>query len=164
MMQLYIYLNYDPSGDVTDGICRRYDAHSAADRCGYCTSASPRGNAVIGAVPYRPQEWIDDGARREQADIDEMVTFRTKPQPAIDLLTEVHARGLLLQDRGPRRRPSHHLPSDAQGETTRRTTCTAGSVTTIVTTSANLAPRANRCVFASNRIRGGSSFQTKKQR
>jgi SRSO17 transposase len=58
----------------------------------YCTYAS-RGQAIIGAVPYLPQEWIDDDSRREQAGIDETIAFRTKPQLALDLLTNLHTAG-----------------------------------------------------------------------
>jgi SRSO17 transposase len=45
-------------------------------------------------VPYLPQEWTDDEGRRQQASIDERVTFKTKPQLARDLLADLYAGGV----------------------------------------------------------------------
>jgi SRSO17 transposase len=60
----------------------------------YCTYATPCGHAIIDAVPYLPQEWIDDPERRARAGIDEAVVFATKPQLALGLLSDLHAAGM----------------------------------------------------------------------
>jgi SRSO17 transposase len=87
----------EKKGSLTAGVKRQYAGCvgkvTNAVNVVYCTYATPRGHAIIGAVPYLPQEWINDDTRREQAGIDETVTFRTKPQLALDLLTDLHAAG-----------------------------------------------------------------------
>jgi SRSO17 transposase len=87
----------EKKGTLTAGVKRQYAGCvgkvTNAINVVYCTYASPRGHAIIAAVPYLPKEWIDDAARRERAGIDEAVTFRTKPQLALDLLTELHDAG-----------------------------------------------------------------------
>lgn len=87
----------EKKGTLTAGVKRQYAGCvgkvTNAVNVVYCTYASPRGHAIIGAVPYLPKEWIDDEARRERAGIDPAITFRTKPQLALDLLTELHDAG-----------------------------------------------------------------------
>jgi SRSO17 transposase len=87
----------EKKGRLTAGVKRQYAGCvgkvTNAVNVVYCTYATPRGHAIVGAVPYLPQEWIDDPDRRERAGIAEAVTFRTKPQLALDLLTELHAAG-----------------------------------------------------------------------
>ena len=85
----------EKKGNLTAGVKRQYAGCvgkvTNAVNVVYCTYATRRGHAIIGAVPYLPQEWADDDARRERAGIDEAVTFRTKPQLALDLLTDLQA-------------------------------------------------------------------------
>jgi SRSO17 transposase len=87
----------EKKGTMTAGVKRQYAGCvgkvTNAVNVVYCTYATPRGHALVGAVPYLPQEWIDDSERRERAGIDEAVTFRTKPQLALDLLADLHAAG-----------------------------------------------------------------------
>ena len=87
----------EKKGTMTAGVKRQYAGCvgkvTNAINVVYCTYATPRGHAIIGARPYLPQEWIDNPDRRQQAGIDEAITFRTKPQLALDLLTDLHAAG-----------------------------------------------------------------------
>jgi SRSO17 transposase len=88
----------EKKGTCTAGVKRQYAGCvgkvTNAINIVYCTYATPRGHAIIGAVPYLPREWTDDEARRQRAGIDEAVTFKTKPQLARDLLADLHAAGV----------------------------------------------------------------------
>ena len=61
----------------------------------YCTYASARGHAQAGARLYLPAEWASDPARRARAGVPPEVEFKTKPQLALDILTDLHAAGVL---------------------------------------------------------------------
>jgi SRSO17 transposase len=85
----------EKKGIMTAGVKRQYAGCvgkvTNAVNVVYCTSATPRGHAIVGARPYLPREWIDDQARGARAGIDEAITFATKPQLALNLLAELHA-------------------------------------------------------------------------
>ena len=87
----------EKKGTLTAGVKRQYAGCvgkvTNAVNVVYCTYATPRGHALVGARPYLPQEWTDDPDRRARAGIPEAVTFRTKPQLALDLLTDLHTAG-----------------------------------------------------------------------
>lgn len=61
----------------------------------YCTYASRRGHAQVGARLYLPEEWAADPARRDRAGVPEDVEFNTKPELGIDILADLHAAGAL---------------------------------------------------------------------
>jgi SRSO17 transposase len=61
----------------------------------YCTYASARGHAQVGARLYLPNEWASDPERRERAGVPPDVVFKTKPQLALDILTDLHTAGVL---------------------------------------------------------------------
>ena len=61
----------------------------------YCTYASARGHAQVGARLYLPTEWAADTARRDRAGVPDSVEFETKPQLAVDILTDLHTAGVL---------------------------------------------------------------------
>jgi SRSO17 transposase len=88
----------EKKGTLTVGVKRQYvgcvGKVTNAINVVYATYATARGHAIIGARPYLPREWVDDPGRRERAGIDEAVTFKTKPQLALELLTEVHTAGV----------------------------------------------------------------------
>ncbi len=48
--------------------------------------ASPKGRAGIDRALYLPRDWADDSERREEAGVPEAVTFRTKPQLALEMI------------------------------------------------------------------------------
>ena len=60
-----------------------------------CTYASARGHAIVGARPYLPKDWAEDPQRRERAGVPLEVVFKTKPQLAVDLLTDLDTAGVL---------------------------------------------------------------------
>src|SRR5262249_22877827 len=61
----------------------------------YCTYASARGHAQVGARLYLPKEWTEDPERRAAAGIPEEVEFKTKPHLARDILPDWHPAGVL---------------------------------------------------------------------
>ena len=61
----------------------------------YCTYASRRGHAIVGARQYLPKVWAEDPQRRDDARVPADVVFKTKPRLALDLLTDLHAAGVL---------------------------------------------------------------------
>jgi SRSO17 transposase len=55
----------------------------------YCSYATPGGHALVGARIYVPADQLADQARRAACGIGVDVTFRTKPQLAIDLCRDM---------------------------------------------------------------------------
>ena len=79
--------------------------HSAGVQIQYCGSSgrlencqvgvflsyiTPLGYTLIDRELYLPQEWIDDRERCEKAGIPDTVSFRTKPDLAIEMLERLH--------------------------------------------------------------------------
>jgi SRSO17 transposase len=89
----------EKKGEHTAGVKRQYvgcaGRVSNAVNVGYATLATGRGHALAGARPYLPREWADDPGRRIQAGVPDDVQFKTKPQLATDILTDLYAAGLL---------------------------------------------------------------------
>ena len=56
--------------------------------------ASPKGHVGLDRALYLPQEWTDDRARCRQAGIPDAVSFRTKPQLALELLERASGAGV----------------------------------------------------------------------
>jgi SRSO17 transposase len=61
----------------------------------YCTYASCRGHAQVGARLYLPREWTSDPERYERAGVDPNVVFATKPELGVELLTDLDSAGVL---------------------------------------------------------------------
>ena len=77
-------------GAKSCGVARQYSGTAGrVENCqvgvflGY---ASSKGRAGIDRALYLPREWADDAERREEAGVPEAVTFRTKPQLALEML------------------------------------------------------------------------------
>jgi SRSO17 transposase len=89
----------EKKGESTCGVKRQYvgcaGRVSNAVNIVYATLATSRGHALVGARPYLPREWAGDADRRARAAVPEHVVFKTKPALAVDLLSDLHAAGLL---------------------------------------------------------------------
>ena len=77
-------------GAKSCGVARQYSGTAGRiENCqigvflGY---ASPRGRAGIDRALYLPKDWAEDPERRAEAGVPETVTFRTKPQLALEML------------------------------------------------------------------------------
>ncbi len=86
-------------GEHTAGVKRQYVGCAGqvanAVNIVYCTYAGSCGHAQVGARIYLPHEWANDPRRRQRAGVDETVVFKTKPQLAVDILTDLHTAGVL---------------------------------------------------------------------
>ncbi len=89
----------EKKGNRTAGVKRQYvgcaGRISNAINIVYASYAAPAGHALVAARPYLPQDWANDPHRRQAARVPEAVGFATKPALAIDMLTELHAAGVL---------------------------------------------------------------------
>lgn len=89
----------EKKGEDTAGVKRQYVgcAGRVANSVNvvYATYASPRGHGLVAARPYLPKDWAEDTQRRAQAGVPAEVAFRTKPQLARDIATELHDAGRL---------------------------------------------------------------------
>lgn len=89
----------EKKGSSTCGVKRQYvgcaGRVSNAINVVYATLATHRGHALVAARPYLPREWADDDQRRARAKVPDEVEFKTKPALAVDILTDLHAAGLL---------------------------------------------------------------------
>jgi len=85
----------EKAGDATAGVKRQYMGCAGRIANGvntvYCSYATPGGHALVGARIWIPAEQLDDPDRRAGLGIDATATFRTKPQLAIDILTDMVA-------------------------------------------------------------------------
>ena len=88
----------EKTGDATVGVQRQYMGCAGRIANGvntvYCCYATPcGGHALVGARVYVPADQLADPARRAACGIGQEVTFRTKPQLALDI-----CRGIWLAD------------------------------------------------------------------
>lgn len=63
----------------------------------YLGCIAPQGHALLDRELYVPQDWCEDPLRRAKAKIPEAVTFQTKPQLALQMLTRAWAENMPLQ-------------------------------------------------------------------
>ena len=89
----------EKKGEHTAGVARQYVGCAGqvtnAINIVYCTYASSRGHAQVGARVYLPRDWAADPQRRAAAGVPETVVFQTKPQLAVDILAELDTAGVL---------------------------------------------------------------------
>lgn len=85
----------EKTGDATVGVQRQYMGCAGRIANGvntvYCSYATPGGHALVGARIYVPADQLADQARRAASGIGMDVTFRTKPQLAIDICRDMLA-------------------------------------------------------------------------
>jgi SRSO17 transposase len=90
--------SFPKSGSDSVGVQRQYCG--ALGKVANCqvvvslTAATERAHLPLDAQVYLPQLWTDSQALRQQAHIPSEVTFGTKPQIALDLLTRAKRDGL----------------------------------------------------------------------
>ena len=85
----------EKKGNSTAGVKRQYMGCAGQVANGvntvHCSYATRSGHALIGARLYLPAEQLDDPDRRAALGIPTDVVFRTKPQLAIDIITDAVA-------------------------------------------------------------------------
>ena len=85
----------EKKGNSTAGVKRQYMGCAGQVANGvntvHCSYATRGGHALIGARLYLPAEQLDDPDRRTALGIPTDVEFRTKPQLAIDIITDAIA-------------------------------------------------------------------------
>lgn len=85
----------EKTGDATVGVQRQYMGCAGRIANGvntvYCSYATPGGHALVAAAIYVPADQLADQDRRAVCGIGAEVTFRTKPQLAIDLCRQMLA-------------------------------------------------------------------------
>jgi SRSO17 transposase len=59
----------------------------------FLVGVTPAGSALLEHQLYWPEEWILDKERRREVGVPRCVTFRTKPESALDLHARVGAAG-----------------------------------------------------------------------
>lgn len=99
---------YPKKGKHSVGVARQYCGQlGKQDNCQNAVSISAANHYAslpIGYRLYLPKEWADDEARRKNAGVPEDVTFKTKPEIALDLLKQALEdtipRGVVLADAG----------------------------------------------------------------
>jgi SRSO17 transposase len=87
------------AGTSTAGVQRQYMGCAGRIANGvntvYCCYATPAGHGLVDARIWVPADQLDDPARRAELGIGEEVVFRTKPELAIDILTDMAADATL---------------------------------------------------------------------
>lgn len=97
---------YPKKGKHSVGVARQYCGQlGKRDNCQNAVSisaANHHASLPIGYRMYLPKEWADDGERRRKAGVPEDVTFKTKPEIALDLVKQAlkdgAPRGVVLAD------------------------------------------------------------------
>ncbi len=100
--------SFPKKGRYSVGVARQYCGQlGKEDNCQVAVSLSIASSHASLPVAYRlylPQEWVDDGARRSKAGVPDDITFKTKPEIALDQLRWACEaglpRGVALMDAG----------------------------------------------------------------
>ena len=94
-------VSFPKQGKHSVGVARQYCG--ALGKTANCQVAvtldlgSEESSTPLDWALYLPEQWIDDPVRRKKAGVPEEITFKTKPELALDLIDEVRKWG--LQDR-----------------------------------------------------------------
>jgi len=86
------------SGDDTVGVGSQWNGHKGkVDNCVvgvHLCYATPDFECLLSSGLYLPEDWVDDPKRREKAYVPAEVTFRTKPQIALELIDRALGNGV----------------------------------------------------------------------
>jgi SRSO17 transposase len=89
----------EKKGERTVGVKRQYVGCAGqvtnAINVVYASYTTALGHTLVAARLYLPKEWADDRGRRAAAGVPEDVVFATKPELAVQMLTELHQAGAL---------------------------------------------------------------------
>lgn len=89
-------------GNHSVGVARQWCGRlGKKDNCQvgvYLVGVTPAGTALLDHQIYLPEEWILDRERRQEVGIPRSVTFRTKPELALDLHARVRTGGQVAFD------------------------------------------------------------------
>jgi SRSO17 transposase len=93
---------FPKKGEHSVGVARQWCGRlGKKDNCQvgvYLVGVTPAGTALLEHQLYLPTEWVLDKERRHQVGIPRSITFRTKPQIALDLHARVRAAGKVSFD------------------------------------------------------------------
>lgn len=93
---------FPKKGQHSVGVARQWCGRlGKKDNCQvgvYLVGVTPTGTALLEHQLYLPEEWILDQERRRQVGIPRSVTFRTKPEIALDLHQRVQTLGTVSFD------------------------------------------------------------------
>jgi SRSO17 transposase len=85
-------------GEKSVGVQRQYSGTAGRiENCQigvFLAYASAKGRAFVDRELYLPEEWAADSARRQEAGVPEVVSFRTKPALARQMLARAFAAGV----------------------------------------------------------------------
>ena len=89
---------FPKKGTKSVGVKRQYSGTlGRTDNCQigvFLNYASTHGHAFLDRRLYLPEEWAGDADRRAEAGVPEAVVFRTKPQLALEMVTDAAAAGV----------------------------------------------------------------------
>src|SRR3954454_1907215 len=89
---------FPKKGTHSVGVARQYCGQlGKQDNCQVAVSlslANDEGSLPVAFDLYLPEEWANDPVRRTKAGVPKMLTFRTKPQIALEQIRRVLAEGL----------------------------------------------------------------------
>ena len=93
---------FPKKGDHSVGVARQWCGRlGKKDNCQvgvYLVGVTPAGSALLDHQIYLPEEWILDKERRREVGVPRSITFRTKPEIALDLHARVGAAGKVSFD------------------------------------------------------------------
>jgi SRSO17 transposase len=89
---------FPKKGTKSVGVKRQYSGTlGRTDNCPigvFLNYASANGHAFLDRRLFLPQEWAADADRCEEAGVPEAVVFRTKPQLALEMVTDAAVAGV----------------------------------------------------------------------
>ena len=85
-------------GKESCGVKRQYSGTAGRiENCQigvFLSYASEKGHCPIDRRLYMPKEWTDDEQRRKKAGVPEEITFKTKPEMALEMIQEATSAGV----------------------------------------------------------------------